>query len=193
VQRRCVLAAFLACPVAAPAQEPDSDEPSAVHLLRQGGVVVAIRHALAPGTFDPPEFKLDDCRTQRNLSDEGRAQAKRIGQWFERHGLKPDRVRSSPWCRCVDTAHLAFSKAEVWAALGSPVSGSEQVNVQSQLELAQAVDKVSTQPRRIEAWVTHQFVLSALVGVSLASGEGVLLQTAGKGERPLVLGRILVS
>jgi hypothetical protein len=88
---------------------------------------------------------------------------------------------------------LAFSKAEVWAALGSPVSGSEQVNVQSQLELAQAVDKVSTQPRRIEAWVTHQFVLSALVGVSLASGEGVLLQTAGKGERPLVLGRILVS
>jgi phosphohistidine phosphatase SixA len=190
MQRRPFLAALLACPLAARSQEQDE---AAVRLLRQGGVVVAMRHALAPGTFDPPEFKLSDCRTQRNLSDEGRAQAKRIGQWFERHELNPARVLSSPWCRCLDTAQLAFGSAEVWAALGSPVLGTEQVNAQSQLELTQAVDKVSAQPRRIEAWVTHQFVLSALVGVSLASGEGVLLRAAGKGEKPLVLGRILAS
>ena len=81
--------------------------------LRSGGVVLAFRHAMAPGTFDPPGFVLEDCRTQRNLSDEGRAQAARIGQWFREQGLTPARVRSSPWCRCLDTARIAFGTEAV--------------------------------------------------------------------------------
>jgi phosphohistidine phosphatase SixA len=81
-------------------------------LLRTGGAVVAFRHALAPGTFDPPEFRLGDCGTQRNLSDEGRAQARRIGAWFRDRSLAPARVRSSPWCRCLDTA---ASCSSAWA------------------------------------------------------------------------------
>jgi len=94
-------------------------------LLRRGVVVVAFRHALAPGTFDPPHFKLGDCRTQRNLSAEGRDQARRLGAWFAAQGLRPDSVRSSPWCRCMDTATLAFGAAQPWEALASPVGSPE--------------------------------------------------------------------
>ena len=64
--------------------------------IRAGGVALLIRHATAPGTGDPEQFKIDDCSTQRNLSDEGRAQARRIGEWFKTRSLQPARVRSSP-------------------------------------------------------------------------------------------------
>jgi len=105
--------------------------PEAAALLRQGGIVVAFRHALAPGTFDPPGFRLGVCSTQRNLSDEGRTQARRIGAWFKARELRPAAVRSSPWCRCLETAELAFGRAEAWPALGSPRAGSEETNARS--------------------------------------------------------------
>lgn len=184
--RRPFLAAILGYPIASIAQEAVS----AVNLLREGGVVVAMRHALAPGTFDPPEFKLGDCRTQRNLSDEGRAQAKLIGQWFQRYELKPGRVRSSPWCRCVDTATLAFGSAEPWAALSSPYGGAASINVQAQRELSLAVSAVSQQSRRFEVWVTHQFVLTDLVGVAADSGEALLLRADKDGDNVRLLGRL---
>lgn len=149
-------------------------------LLRAGGVVLAFRHALAPGTFDPPEFKLGDCGTQRNLSDEGRAQARRIGQWFVARGLAPTRVRSSPWCRCLDTATLAFGAAEPWAALGSPRGGTESTNAEHLAALRGAVAAAGRR-RGFEVWVTHMFVLQALVGEGSASGEGLLLRAAPGG------------
>ncbi|MDZ7592786.1 MAG: histidine phosphatase family protein [Rubrivivax sp.] len=128
-RRRDLLAAGLVLPLAPlPALADDED---AAQRLRAGGVVVALRHALAPGTFDPPGFTLDSCATQRNLSDEGRAQARRIGQWFRARGLQPAVVRTSPWCRCVDTATLAFGGAETWAALGSPRGSDPATNVRS--------------------------------------------------------------
>ena len=119
--RRAFVAAGLAWPLRAAAA---TDEEVA-KLLREGGALIAFRHALAPGTFDPPGFKPGVCSTQRNLSDEGRAQARRIGEWFGARGLKPARVRSSPWCRCLDTATLAFGRVEPWAALGSPRGATE--------------------------------------------------------------------
>lgn len=163
-----------------------------MRLLRAGGVVVAMRHALAPGTFDPPEFKLGDCRTQRNLSDEGRAQAKRIGQWFERHQLKPDAVRASPWCRCIDTATLAFGSAEPWSALASPRGGTPSNNAQTQRELALAVAVAarSQQAGRFEVWVTHQFVLTDLAGVAADSGEALLLKLGNDGIAVQLVGRL---
>ena len=97
-----------------------AQEAGAEALLRRGGVVALFRHALAPGTFDPPGFRLGDCGTQRNLNDEGRAQARRIGEWFQARQLQPAKVLSSPWCRCIDTATLAFGAPQVWAPLGSP-------------------------------------------------------------------------
>jgi hypothetical protein len=162
-------------------------------LLREGGVVIAFRHALAPGTFDPPEFRLGDCRTQRNLSDGGRAQARRIGEWFESRGLKPARVRSSPWCRCMDTAQIAFGpgggRAEAWAALGSPRGASEATNAESLRALRAALAEAARQRGRFEAWVTHMFVLSDLAATGSSSGEGLVLR-AGNGGAVQVLARL---
>ncbi len=177
LSRRRVVGAVLAWP-AAQAWAADGD-PAA--LLRDGGVVVAFRHALAPGTFDPPQFKLGDCSTQRNLNDEGRAQARRIGEWFKTRSLQPARVRSSPWCRCVDTASLAFGAAEAWPALGSPRGATETTNAASLRELRQAVATASAQRGRFEVWVTHMFVLADLVGTNTSSGEGLVLRAHAAG------------
>jgi len=79
-----------------------------------GGCAILLRHArTTPGIGDPPGFRLDDCSTQRNLSDAGRAQARRFGHEFERRGIRVDEVRSSRWCRCLDTARLAFPRQAV--------------------------------------------------------------------------------
>ncbi|HRC37124.1 MAG: histidine phosphatase family protein [Rubrivivax sp.] len=178
LRRRDVLAAGLLLPLA-PRLVLASDD--AERLLREGGVVIAFRHAPAPGTFDPPNFTLGDCRTQRNLSDEGRAQARRIGQWFQARGLLPAAVRSSPWCRCVDTALLAFGAAEPWPALGSPRGSPERTNADHLQQLRAALVAASTRRGRFEAWVTHMFVLSDLVQQGSSSGEGLVLRTDAAG------------
>ena len=141
-------------------------------LIRQGGVAVVFRHADAPGTFDPPGFRLDDCSTQRNLGPQGRQQATDLGRWFAQRGLKPQAVRSSPWCRCQDTARLAFGTAEVWAALGSTVGVSPEDAASRATQWRQALQGASRRRPGFEVWVTHQFVMSAMAGRSAASGEG---------------------
>lgn len=174
-QRRLLLLAGLCWP----ALRAGAAHDEVAAQLRQGGVVIAFRHALAPGTFDPPGFQPGVCSTQRNLSDEGRAQARRIGEWFQASGLKPARVRSSPWCRCLDTATLAFGQAEPWAALGSPHGAAETTNAESLEVLRQGVAAV---PRgRFEAWVTHQFVLNRLAETNTSSGEGLVLRADASG------------
>jgi phosphohistidine phosphatase SixA len=160
--------------------------------LQDGGVVLALRHALAPGTFDPPGFRVDDCRTQRNLNDEGREQARRIGQWFAQAGLRPAQVRSSPWCRCIDTARLAFGAAEVWPALGSPHGTAETVRSAQRGQLLQALAAVSAQRGRLEVWVTHAFVQGAVVGSSTGVGEALALRAADPGRAEL-LGRLALG
>ena len=156
--------------------------------LRSGGVVLAMRHALAPGTYDPPEFRLGECSTQRNLNDEGRAQARGIGAWFEARSLKPARVRSSPWCRCVDTATLAFGSTEPWAALGSPRAAGEARNAEHVKMLRQGLVAALAAKRPFEVWVTHNFVLAELAGENTASGEGLVLRAKRAGA-PEVLAR----
>jgi Histidine phosphatase superfamily (branch 1) len=185
-RRRALLSLALggATPMAWAAGPPDTEA-----LVRAGGLVVAFRHALAPGTFDPEGFRLDDCSTQRNLNDEGRAQARRLGAWFRTRDLAPARVLSSPWCRCMDTATLAFGRAQSVAALGSPRGASESTNAQSLGELRRLLATASAQRGRFEVWVTHMFVLSDLVGQGSQSGEGLLLQADGQG-RPRVLARL---
>lgn len=154
------------------------------------GAVMLFRHALAPGTFDPPNFRLGDCTTQRNLSEQGRQQARQIGAWFSERGLKPTRVRSSPWCRCVDTARLAFGERnQAWAALGSPRAGTEATNAQALAQLRSALAAAVAQPGGFEVWVSHNFVLQALLGEGAASGEGLLLGLADGGA-PLLRQRL---
>jgi hypothetical protein len=179
-------ASALALPMGAQASD------AVAQALRNGssGGVLMLRHALAPGTFDPPGFKLGDCSTQRNLSPEGRRQAQRIGAWFVSRQLRPARVRSSPWCRCLDTARLAFGdRVEPWAALGSPRAGNDEVNAQALVQLRAELAGIAQRRAGFEVWVTHMFVFSALLGKGAGSGEGALLGLAPDGT-PRVLARL---
>ena len=172
---------------ATPAQATDA----AWDALRAGGKVALLRHALAPGTGDPAGFVLEDCATQRNLSDEGRAQAMRIGEAFGANDVAVDRVLSSGWCRCIDTAVLAFGAAEVWPPLHSFFRDAGR-------EPAQTAEARA----RVTAWagpgtlvmVTHQVNITALTGIVPDSGEVIVLDPAP--DRPAgfaVAGRITVE
>lgn len=178
-RRRCLAllsAAMLPGVSAGQGREAPLDA-AALAALREGGVVLALRHALAPGTFDPPGFALGQCSTQRNLSDEGRAQARRIGAWFVRVGLTPQRVRTSQWCRCQETARLAFGTADDWPMLNS-LAREGPAEAAREAALREALAAV---PRgAFEVWVTHQFNIRALSGETTGSGDGVLL----RGPRP---------
>ncbi len=166
--------------------------PQAEALLRQGGVVVAFRHALAPGTFDPPGFTLGQCSTQRNLNDQGKAQAQAIGAWFKQRQLQPVQVRTSPWCRCMDTAQLAFGKADAWHALGSPVGYPETAGAEHLQLLRAALAAASQNSTGFEVWVTHMFVLADLVQISVNSGEGLVLKANGVGK-PEAMARLVIA
>lgn len=163
-----------------------------VEALRRGGVVAAFRHAQAPGNFDPPGFKLGECSTQRNLGDAGRVQATQLGDWFRAQKLAPRRVRSSPWCRCVDTARLAFGpgtptavEVEAWDALGSTIDGASVPERQVQAMRRAMAELPAT---GFEVWVSHQSTIGQLVGESTSSGEGLLLRATADG-RPQVIAR----
>src|SRR5262249_60740250 len=89
-------------------------------LLRGGAQIVLMRHRITtPGVGDPAGFRLDDCATQRNLTDGGREDARRVGAAFRQRAIPVGRVLSSPWCRCLEASRLAFGKAEPWAPLSN--------------------------------------------------------------------------
>ena len=83
-----------------------------INELKQGGKLIFIRHAYAPGGGDPDNFEINDCKTQRNLSDTGREQANKIGYFFRSNNIPINKVYSSEWCRCKETALIAFNKFE---------------------------------------------------------------------------------
>ena len=173
MKRRLFTAALLITPWVAQAESDDLPM-----RLRAGGCAVLLRHALTdPGVGDPPGFRLDQCSSQRNLSDAGRAQAARIGQWFKSRGLQPRAVQSSAWCRCVDTAGLAFGRHEPWPALNSFFGGPESRDAQTaQLRSALAAIPAG----QFEVWVTHQVNITALTGEGMAMGEALIVDTRGK-------------
>jgi broad specificity phosphatase PhoE len=159
-------------------------------LLRQPGHVVFMRHSDAPGSGgygDPPGFKVEDCATQRNLSDEGRAHARRTGEAFRKNGVTFDRLLTSPWCRCKETAQLAIGKsAEVFTPLSNLVGRSE--HRESQVKALKAYMAGLDGKTRV-LLVTHGIVINALTGVSPASGEMVIVKPGPDGE-PTVVGRL---
>lgn len=145
--------------------------------LREGRCAILFRHGLtASGIGDPPGFRLDACSTQRNLNDDGRAQARRIGEWFASNRLRPLAVRSSAWCRCRETAELAFGKAELWQPLDSTFDDSA-LSPAATARLREALRAIPA--RGFEVWVTHQVNITALTGESARMGEGVLVDATG--------------
>jgi phosphohistidine phosphatase SixA len=153
-------------------------EADEARLLRTGACVVMLRHAQTdPGVGDPPEFDLARCRTQRNLNEPGRAQARQIGAWFNARQLKPRAVQSSPWCRCKDTADLAFGRHTVLPALSSTFGRS---NAQpGQTEVLRAL-LAAVPPGQFDIWVTHQVNITALTGENPSMGEAVIMGIGGK-------------
>jgi phosphohistidine phosphatase SixA len=155
--------------------------------LDQPGALAIMRHALAPGTGDPAQFELGDCANQRNLDENGRAQARRIGEAFRERGISFDRVLTSQWCRTTETAELL--------ALG-PIVGTPELN--SFFRDSSSRDSQTRQLRDLIAetddrlmMVTHQVNISALTGQFTKSGEVLVIRPTETGVE--VLGSILIS
>ncbi len=150
------------------------------------GYVLLMRHALAPGVGDPENFKLGDCSTQRNLSDEGRQDAREIGEWLKRRDIPILRVESSRWCRARETAELlGIGKVRANKNLDSlfedadPIGDPQTANIRKRI-----VDHRQT--RGLLVMVGHFVNVSALTGVGLESGEGVLVRANSRGEIKVV-------
>lgn len=169
----CALAAILAD--AAPVRA--ENEAAAWEALRQGGHVAIMRHSIAPGTGDPTAFKLDDCTTQRNLSAVGREQARKVGDAFQANNVVVERVYSSQWCRCLETARLLdLGEVEELATLNSFFANPERGDAQMASLWDWLVDNRSEGTKVL---VTHQVVISALTGGWPRSGEIVVFRVTG--------------
>src|SRR5690606_13798973 len=126
---------------------------------------------------DPPGFKLGDCSTQRNLSDDGRAQASRIGQWFKQRAIAPTVVRASPWCRTRETAMLAFERFEDWNALSNLLSDRSRQEEHAR-QVLEAIAGVG--PKEVAVLVSHGVTINAFIGEYLRQGELVVIRPASR-------------
>ena len=157
------------------------EEVDASRLMRAGACAVMLRHAQTdPGVGDPPEFDLAQCRTQRNLSEAGRAQARRIGQWFTARQVSPRSVQSSAWCRCKDTADLAFGRHTVLPALSSTFGSQSSNQNQPGQTLALRALLAAIPAGQFDVWVTHQVNITALTGENAAMGEAIMVGSRGQ-------------
>jgi phosphohistidine phosphatase SixA len=152
----------------------------------QGRAVALLRHATAPGLGDPPGFRIGDCITQRNLSYEGRQQARRIGEFFRTKGVKEASIYSSQWCRCLETATLLnLGKVNELPSLNSFFKDSSTEKSQTK-EISQFI--VSLPSGKPAIMVTHQVNITALTGIVPGSGEIVLFRF-NKDKNGEVIGR----
>ena len=151
-----------------------SDQAAAWAALRAGGHVALMRHTVAPGgTGDPPGFKLEDCATQRNLSDQGRDEAAQIGRRLKAEGIAFERILSSPWCRCMDTARLLdMGAVEPAPTFSNVVVLRDQTETLTQGARALIGDWQGAGTLLV---VTHGANIRALTGLSPATGEIVVV------------------
>jgi broad specificity phosphatase PhoE len=182
--RRDFLAGAIALSLATAAAAEDGD---AWRRLRAGGLVVLMRHgSTEPGLGDPPGLELGDCKTQRNLSERGRAEARRVGERFRAERVPVAKVFTSPWCRCRETAMLAFGRAEDWTPLSSTFDFPER-----DAEFTERVKKrigtySRSHPHGNVIMVTHNVNIASLSRQSVAPCEMVLMRPDGCcGAKPL--------
>ena len=164
--------ALLALPVQAQASE------ALWTLLKAGGQVVIMRHAATESTAgDRDTMRLEDCSTQRNLSASGRDDARRIGDAFRARGIIVDDVRSSVWCRCLDTATLGFGTVNQWLPLNSFFRKRDREPGQTRA----VREMVSRHRGGTLVLVTHQVNITALTGLDPDEGEMIILTPQGDG------------
>lgn len=143
--------------------------------LTTGGHILMIRHANAPGSGDPKNFKIGDCSTQRTLDEAGRAQARSIGHWLRAKGVASARVYTSQWCRCIETAELLqLGPVQELSALNSfyerPQDREPNIGALKAFISRQPVDG------ELIVLVTHFVTIGAMTSEGVASGAGVLLE-----------------
>ena len=141
--------------------------------LEEGGKLIFIRHAYAPGSGDPDNFNLNDCSTQRNLSKEGQRQAEYIGEFFRNNKVKIDKVLSSEWCRCKETAKIAFKNFSTNSFLNSFYSSKFAKNKDKQIKaLKEYIKKFKSDKNLV--LVTHYVLISEILNYGPSSGEIVV-------------------
>jgi broad specificity phosphatase PhoE len=177
ISRRGFVAGALALALAPAASAKDE---SIWTRLRAGGFVLLVRHAATePGLGDPPGFRLDDCATQRNLSEAGREEARRIGARLRREKVPIARVYTSPWCRCRETATLAFGKSEDWEPLSSFFDFPHREQEFTE-RVKQRIGAYSTRNRAGNVvMVTHNVNIAALTRLSVTTAEVVVVRPDG--------------
>ena len=140
-----------------------------INALKDGGKLVFIRHAFAPGGGDPSNFTINDCSTQRNLDSTGLVQAERIGKFFEDNNILIDQVLSSEWCRCRDTAQKAFGNYQTFDALNSFFSSRFANNKDIQIKnLKEFIE--NWKKKKNVVFVTHYVVISEVLNKTVSSG-----------------------
>ena len=143
-------------------------------LTQDGNKIILIRHSLAPGGGDPAGFKIDDCKTQRNLNKKGINQSKKIGKLFKKNKVLIDQVLSSQWCRCKDTAKYAFGEYKEFTALNSTFQSPYNKNEGKQLkELYNYVKKWNGNEKNL-VLITHYSIITAVTNAVPSSGEIVI-------------------
>ncbi len=178
------LAVLAGANLMAPALAQD-DEGALWRRLQGGGHVLVIRHAATePGVGDPPGFTLQDCASQRNLSAAGRADAQALGAAFKRHRVPVGQVLSSRWCRCIDTARLAFGRVETAPMLDSGMADDDTARQRKLAGLRAAVAAYRGGANLV--LVTHDVNIRALTGDRLAQGEMVVATPKGDGSLAVV-------
>ena len=158
-----------------------AEEKELVKQMQSGNSVLMIRHALAPGVGDPEDFDVNDCSTQRNLDQRGRAQAQAIGQWLRDHGINNIKLYSSQWCRCMDTARLM----DVGKVTPLPALNSFFESPADRVPNLAAVRKFiqdNSKPGELIVMVTHQVTISGITGKWTDSGHGKLVKVARNGD-----------
>ena len=141
--------------------------------LKIGGKLIFIRHAYAPGGGDPENFNIYDCSTQRNLSESGRIQSRKIGNFFTENKIKIEKVYSSEWCRCKETASLAFENFKTKSFLNSFFSSKFAQNKNSQMKDFQKF-LLDWDEKTNLIFVTHYVVISEILDYPSSSGEIVI-------------------
>ena len=144
-----------------------------INQLEDGGKLIFIRHAYAPGNGDPAGFNLNDCSTQRNLSEDGRKQAQRIGEFFTKNKIEIDKVLSSEWCRCKETAKIAFKNYSTNSFLNSFYSSKFSKNKDKQVKAFNYYIKNLESEKNL-IFVTHYVFISEVLNYGPSSGEIVV-------------------